>query len=551
MRAWRQIYALFVVQFRSVINALRQQQGRRGRLLSIVLGALWYLLWTAAAVGCALVPSMIGREDVEGALPGGLLFMMGYWQLVPLVTLSLGVSLEMGKLRTYPISIGSLFVVECLLRLGTGSEMVLLLAGLFGGLAYADSPYLAQLGGAFVLFVAFNVFLSAGMRNLVERVFRRRRLREAVLVLLVSCTILPQLLIWSETSRNLARVVWMSGLGIPYWVAPSGLAARISVGRGESEDWMILTALVVAAAVFGFYQFRQMSRLSSSATSSVLPRTRGWVNLQGTLVRLPSYVLPDPLGALVEKELRYLWRSPRFRLPFFMGFTFGVIAWVPIMKNWQPSIGDWLEQSAVTFISLYALLLLGPVMFLDRFGFDRDAARFYFWLPLSFRTLLLAKNLTTLAGLRDARNSASLRGLSAYRPSGRSARKLGSVCRGLDCAPLLDVGGKSHVRSPPRGEQPGSHLPSRSRARTASDCAVHVVPAVAVSALRGLHQPLSIRQSRGIRRGANFGGRRRRHTLLVNALENGPLWTAASRAAVVASDSRRSTGSLGVSRGKG
>ena len=92
---------------------------------------------------------------------------------------------------------------------------------------------------------------------------------------------------------------------------------------------MILTAMVLAAAVFGFYQFRQMSRLSSSATSSVLPRTRGWVNLQGRLVRLPSYVLPDPLGALVEKELRYLWRSPRFRLPFFMGFTFGVIAWIP------------------------------------------------------------------------------------------------------------------------------------------------------------------------------------------------------------------------------
>ena len=396
MRARQQIYALLKVQLLSVINALRQQQGRRGRLVSIVLGTLWYLLWTAAAVGCALVPSMIGREDVEAALPGVLLFMMGYWQLAPLVTLSLGVSLEMGKLRMYPISIGSLFLVECLLRLGTGSEMVLLLMGLFGGLAYADSPYLAQLGGAFVLFVAFNVFFSAGMRNLVERVFRRRRLREVVLVLLVSCTILPQVLIWSEAARNVARDIWTSGLSIPYWVAPSGLAARISVGGGDAEDWMILTAMVLAAAGFGFYQFRQMSQLSSSATSSVMPRTRGWVKLQGRLVRLPSYILPDPLGALVEKEIRYLWRSPRFRLPFFMGFTFGVIAWIPIMKNWQPSIGNWLEQSAVTFVSLYALLLLGPVMFLNRFGFDRDAARFYFWLPLSFRTLLVAKNLTTL-----------------------------------------------------------------------------------------------------------------------------------------------------------
>ena len=33
------------------------------------------------------------------------------------------------------------------------------------------------------------------------------------------------------------------------------------------------------------------------------------------------------------------------------------------MRNWQASMGDWLEHSAVTFVSLYALLLLGPVMF--------------------------------------------------------------------------------------------------------------------------------------------------------------------------------------------
>ena len=94
MWPWRQIYALLVVQLLSLVHALRQRQGWRGRLLSIVLGVLWYLLWTVAAVGCALVPSMIGCEDVEGALPGVLLFMMGYWQLAPLVTLSLGVSLS-------------------------------------------------------------------------------------------------------------------------------------------------------------------------------------------------------------------------------------------------------------------------------------------------------------------------------------------------------------------------------------------------------------------------------------------------------------------------
>ena len=87
-----------------------------------------------------------------------------------------------------------------------------------------------------------------------------------------------------------------------------------------------------------------------------------------------------------------------------MGFTFGVAAWIPIMRHWQGTVGVWLEHSAVTLISLYAFLLLGPVMFLNRFGFDRASARFYFWLPLGFRDLLIAKNLATLffAGLELA-----------------------------------------------------------------------------------------------------------------------------------------------------
>jgi ABC-2 type transport system permease protein len=66
------------------------------------------------------------------------------------------------------------------------------------------------------------------------------------------------------------------------------------------------------------------------------------------------------------------------------------------MKQWESSLGRWMEHSSVTLISLYALLLLGPVLFLNRFGFDRGAARFYFWLPLSMRRLLVAKNLTSV-----------------------------------------------------------------------------------------------------------------------------------------------------------
>ncbi|MBI1354380.1 MAG: hypothetical protein GC160_08540 [Acidobacteria bacterium] len=394
-----QIAALLRLQKQTVANAFRQHSERHGLWASIALSILWYGLWGGAAAIAAMTPNMIGVEDVETALPGVLLFIMGYWQLSPLVTLSLGISLDMRKLALYPTSVPTLFVVECLLRIWSGFEMILILAGLWLGLVTAGTAQPWRLTLAFALFVAFNVLFSAGMRNLIERVFQKRVLREIVLILMVSLTVLPQMLAFSEKARDLASSAVKNEVDVPYWLFPSGLAARIAVSQSSVGDWALLLAMLAASAVFGYGFFRSSCRLTSASTAGEqAPPMRGArksLTLMQWLARLPSRAFPDPLGVLMEKEIKYLWRSPRFRLPFFMGFTFGVIAWVPIMLRMKGPVGEWMQQSAATFITLYALLLLGPVLFLNRFGFDRGATRFYFWMPLRFEELLLAKNLAT------------------------------------------------------------------------------------------------------------------------------------------------------------
>jgi ABC-2 type transport system permease protein len=398
MTALRQILALVEVQIRCLSNAFRQRGYGRAMLISLAVSVVWYGLWLAAAVGSAVVPSLVGRPNVEKTLPGLLFMMMAYWQLAPVITMSLGVSLQMRKVTLYPVTIPTLFAVECLLRLGTGLEMILMLGGLFAGLTTAGTPHPLELALAFLLFVIFNMLLSAGVRNAIERIFQRRKLREVVVLLVVSSTLLPQVLVWSSRAREVAYWVLQSGRSVPYWVLPSGVAARVGVGEWAWGDLALLCGMIVTAGLFGYRQFRNGCRPDNSFASSAVPKARPGqrLSLREHLVRAPSRVLLDPVGALVEKEIVYLWRSPRFRLPFFMGFTFGVIAWVPLMKQWETSLGRWMENSSVTLISLYALLLLGPVLFLNRFGFDRGAARFYFWLPLSMRRLLLAKNLASM-----------------------------------------------------------------------------------------------------------------------------------------------------------
>lgn len=400
MSGLAQIRALLSLQRKAMVNAFREHADRNGLGVSLLISTLWYGLWLSLAGICWVTPHYIGVADIEEALPGLLLFAMGYWQLSPIVTLSLGVSIDMRKLTYYPVPTPTLFVVECLLRIWTGIEIIIVLCGLFLGLITAGSAHPTLLAVAFFLFVTLNVFISAGMRNLIERIFRKRLLREAVLILLVSATVLPQMIFYSTQFRSVAQLAVRNQVEIPLWVSPPGLAAAVAKGQATLPDVLIFLAMILGSALFGYLVFAGTSSLAASesaADQAPRPPAQGaFDKVFGPLTALAMRVLPDPVGALTEKEIKYLWRSPRFRTPFFMGFTFAVIAWVPIMHQVGPPYGEWLRAGAPSMISIYAFLLLGPVLFLNRFGFDRGASRFYFWMPLEVNQLLLAKNLATV-----------------------------------------------------------------------------------------------------------------------------------------------------------
>lgn len=399
MSGLSQIRALLSLQRKAMVNAFREHAGRNGRGVSILISTLWYAVWLSLAGICWVTPHYIGVGDLETALPGLLLFAMGYWQLSPIVTLSLGVSIDMRKLTYYPVRTPTLFAVECLLRIWTGIEIIIVLCGLFLGLITAGSAHPVLLAVALAMFVTLNVFISAGLRNLIERIFRKRLLREAVLVLLVTATVLPQMIFFSTQFRSVAQSAVRNQIEIPLWISPPGLAAALARGQATTSDVLVFMAMILVSALFGYLLFASTNRLAASesaAEQAPRPAAQGFVDkLLAPLSAAALRVLPDPLGALTEKEIKYLWRSPRFRTPFFMGFTFAVIAWAPILHQVKPPYGEWMRASAPSMISMYAFLLLGPVLFLNRFGFDRAAARFYFWMPIEVGQLLLSKNLAT------------------------------------------------------------------------------------------------------------------------------------------------------------
>jgi ABC-2 type transport system permease protein len=279
----------------------------------------------------------------------------------------------------------------------TCMEMLIALVGVLIGLlrnqqlgGVAAAPRMA---GTVLLYIALNLLLAAGMRNLLERLLLQRRLREFLMLVIVFVGVMPQLLIaFKFTHANLLKslplaVFWP-------WGAASDLLRNISVLPAAG----ILLVYLVLAYGFSRRQFEKVIRAdggpgSVNREAAGKPESASWSDV---LVRLPSRLLKDPLGAVVEKELRTLTRSPRFRLVYIMGFSFGLAVWLPMALRRQTGHESVTRTHFLTYVSVYSLVLIGQVTFWNAFGFDRTGAEAWYALPVPFARVFQAKNITAI-----------------------------------------------------------------------------------------------------------------------------------------------------------
>ena len=376
---------------RSLLN-FYPKSNKAGLAFGIVLSSLWYGVWLIVAILLANVFSAADTTRLAAAvLPSGLLFVFLYWQIVPVLLASTGVSLSTRKIQAYPVAPSQLFFIELLLRISTTLEMALVLTGLAVGLLVNPALPKWSAGGV-VLFAIFNLCLSAGTRELMVRIFERKRLREVAVLLLVMVGALPQLIIALGYQERLAAMLRGSGLSIWPW----SVTAAIACGQPSAAAVTGLLAWTGAAYLFGRWQFERTLRFDADESNATAARTAAGrrSGVWEEFARWPALLFRDPLAALVEKEIRFLSRAPRFRLVFVMGFTFGLVIWLPM------AVGGGKTQvfgsNYLTFICLYALLLLGDVCFWNVFGFDRVAAQVYWAMPVPFSTVLASKNISAL-----------------------------------------------------------------------------------------------------------------------------------------------------------
>jgi ABC-2 type transport system permease protein len=387
----QQARAILWAQWRSLRNYL-PRSNKAGAVFTGVITAVWYGVFTCFAY---LVAVAFSRPDetafLHNVLPTALLICFLYWQLIPVFMASMGSSLDIRKLLVYPIPKSQLFALEVLLRVSTGVEMLLLVAGAGFGLLFNPAvPFWAPL--SLVVFALFNLFCSAGVRDLLIRLLGRKRVREIVVFLFVLAAALPQFLILTGSHSWIKK--FFSGEPSELW--PWTAAARLAHG---DRSWISLAALAawtLAAYLFGRWQFERNLRFDRGEAAAKGGSSARAASRLEPWYRLPSTILRDPLGALVEKEFRFLSRAPRFRLVFLMGFSFGLLIWAPMAFGRGVSQRSIVSENYLTFVSVYALLLLSDALFWNAFGFDRGAVQMYFVAPVKLSTVLLGKNLAAV-----------------------------------------------------------------------------------------------------------------------------------------------------------
>ncbi len=381
---------------RAQLLSMRMRVGTRraSAVFTALTSLLFYGFWTFLAIG---VLAWFSNPDNAGyfapALSTGLFFAMLYWQLVPVITAGFGASVDLRKLRVYPIPHRKLFFVEVLLRITNGAEMLLLLAGATAGLLrnplYAAGAKILMAPAA-VLFATTNVLLSAGLRHSIERMLRRTRVKEFGTIVFILVALLPQLLFFLNIRKG--ALVRLAPSQI-FW--PWGAIAHIMLG-----DRIALAALAGVGHLglaywFGRHQFERSIRRDDGFAAEQTAEISRPAGFRERLYRFPSRFLRDPIAAVVEKELRTLFRIPRFRMVYGMSAFFGIVLYLPMYRN-PRGASPFLKEHALTIMALYGLLMMGPISYWNAFGFDRTAVQGYFSWPIKFRDALIGKNITVM-----------------------------------------------------------------------------------------------------------------------------------------------------------
>ena len=399
-----QIAAIAGMRWRMFVHSLRTTRGKLEVVSHIFVAFAFGAggLVGAFSIGVASYFSVAESKPAFLALLFWILFI--FWQVFPIIANAFANNPDSSDLLRFPLSYRSYFLV----RLAYGAfDPATALGSLWSfaillGIGLAKPALLPWALLVIVAFAAFNLLFMQMIFAWMERWLAQRRTREIMAVLFFVFILSFQLIGPLDTEFQKRARPDVHAIRRHHRASPAhpsarpgrrchraGCYSRLTAGF---RSFALLCAFGLAIAcclhVRLLAQYRG-ENLSEVAAPSTLPKDRrirlGW--------NLPGF--PTPVAAVFEKEIRYLLRSGPMLLtlimPLFVLFIFRFGA----MNSVRHSGAFLARTSDMAFPAAagYTLLMLTNLV-CNSFGGDAGGIQFFFASPVSFREIVLAKNLT-------------------------------------------------------------------------------------------------------------------------------------------------------------
>jgi ABC-2 type transport system permease protein len=311
-----------------------------------------------------------------------------FWALSPLLTgLALAETHDLTRLLLFPLSFRTL-VASTLLANFMEPTVLAKLPVLLGFTAAVSGsvlevPPIAL--GALMTF-AFTLATAQTVGLALHALSRNRRFHDRALLLGVglgfALSLLPLLFLGGGqgTRRFLRAAVGSDVLALsPFaW----GVRAAVHASRGEASLYVFWLGAATLATALAFVSNVMIARRLYE----------GEVILSGGAGRTEArarFVLPGAMGALLEKDLRLIWREPRLKASLFTG----ILGPILLLLLWRGASGR-LPPGGLLFLAAFSGL--GTVGG-NAFALERRGLLLLFAFPVDRFELLLAKNLAAFA----------------------------------------------------------------------------------------------------------------------------------------------------------
>jgi ABC-2 type transport system permease protein len=399
-----QLGAIAWLRWRLFVNALRSSRGVLELVSRIVVSFAFAVGGLGGGFFMAVMASIFIAEGKPGMLALLLWPVFVFWQGFPIMATAFTNNPDSSDLLRFPLSYRSYFLVRMVY--GAFDPVTVLVGlwslGILAGVGFAKPLLLPWTLLVLLVFAAFNLLFMQMTFAWVERWLAQRRTREIMGVLFVLLMLSLQLIgplagrFGKQARPDVQRVVDI--LAPVQGILPPGLAAD-AIAQAVLSKFMVglsslalLSAFVMLAGYFLHVRLLAQYRgesLSEVTAVSALPKDRslrlGWT--------LP--VFSAPVAAVFEKEIRYLVRSGPMLLTLIMPIFILIVFRLGPMNSARHSGFIFARTPDMAFPSAvaYTLLVLTNLAY-NNFGGDAGGIQFFYASPVSFREIVLAKNLT-------------------------------------------------------------------------------------------------------------------------------------------------------------